>query len=301
MNVLTAIEDLGTLAGPAHLAIGVFDGVHVGHQAVIREALTQPGTGVVVTFDPHPMQVLRPERRPLLLTSTRHQIAILRRLGVNHLLVIRFDEAMARCPAEDFVRTLQRACRPLGSIAVGRDWTFGYQARGNVALLESLGITVRAVEPVRVEGEVARSTRVRAAVAAGRFGEAARFLGRPYTVLGRVIEGRRLARQWGYPTANLALENEQLPPDGVYAVRAWCEDQPHPGVANLGLRPSIETGQTDRRLEVHLFDFAGDLYGRDLEIEFLTFLRGEQKFPDLDALRAQIARDAAAAHASFAP
>jgi riboflavin kinase / FMN adenylyltransferase len=299
VNLLHSIDALDDLPGPIHLAIGVFDGVHLGHQAVIRSALAQPGTIVVVTFDPHPSRVLRPDRTPLMLTSTRHKIDILRTLDVKNLLVIPFDDAFARTSARDFVRRLQSVCHPLGSVAVGSDWTFGHRAAGNVNLLRSLGVTVHAIDPVIIDGEMARSTLVRDAVDAGDFARAARLLGRPYTVLGRVISGRKLGRRLGFPTANLALENEQLPPDGVYAVRATLSSNSLAGVANLGLRPSIDHGQGERRLEVHLFDHEADIYGHDLEVEFVQFLRAEQAFASLDALKEQIARDAATARAAI--
>ncbi|MFN0127743.1 MAG: riboflavin biosynthesis protein RibF [Verrucomicrobiales bacterium] len=296
MVVLHSIEELTRVPGPVHLAIGVFDGVHIDHQAVIRTSMAQPdGTAVVVTFDPHPARVLRPDRAPLMLTSTRHKLAILERLGVRQVLVLVFDARLAATEAEEFVRELESACCPLGSIAVGEDWTFGYRARGSVALLRSLGLTVHAVAPVEVEGVAARSTGVRTALEVGDFACAARLLGRPPTVLGRVVAGRQLGRKIGFRTANLELENEQLPPNGVYAVRATLDQRPLAGVANLGLRPSVESGDLERRLEVHLFDFSEEIYGRDLEVEWTAFLRPEQTFPSLDALTAQIARDAARA------
>ena len=293
--MLHSIPELAALPGPVHLAIGVFDGVHVGHQAVIRSAMDRQGTPVVVTFDPHPARVVRPGPHPLMLSSMRHRLEIFRCYGVAQALVIPFDEAFARLPAGEFAARLQAACRPLGSISVGSDWTFGHRAQGDVALLRALGITVHAIEPVLVDGVAARSTRVRDAVAAGDFAQAARLLGRPHTVLGRVVEGRQLGRQLGFPTANLGLENEQLPPDGVYAVRARLGETWLGGVANLGLRPSVETGAAARRLEVHLFDFSEAIYGCDLEIEFAALLRPEEKFSSLEALKEQIARDAAAA------
>jgi len=293
VTILRSIPELAGVPGPVHLAIGVFDGVHVGHQAVIRAALDQPdGSAVVMTFDPHPARVLRPERVPPLLTSTRHKLAIFRRFGVRCSLVLPFDDAFARTEAEGFVAQLRAACQPLGSIAVGHDWVFGHRARGTVTLLRSLGLTVHAVPPVSIDGVVARSTGVREAVAVGDFQRARRLLGRPHSVRGEVVRGLQLGRQLGFPTANLALEHELLPPNGVYAVRVRLDETVRPGVANLGLRPSVETGASEPRLEVHLFDFADDLYGRELEVEFVEFLRGEQVFPSLDELTAQIARDA---------
>jgi riboflavin kinase/FMN adenylyltransferase len=230
-----------------------------------------------------------------MLTSTRHKLKILERLDVARVLVLPFDEAMAATPAEEFVAGLRSACRPIGSIAVGHDWVFGHRARGSVALLRSMGLTVHAVEAVLVDGATARSTGVREALATGDFTRAARLLGRPPTVLGTVVAGRQLGRKIGFRTANLALENEQLPPHGVYAVRIDLDGQPLTGVANLGLRPSVEIGAMECRLEVHLFDFAEDIYGRELEVEWVAFLRPEHTFPSLEALTAQIAHDAATA------
>ena len=296
MVVLRSIPDLAGVPGPVHLAIGVFDGVHAGHQAVIRTALGQPGgSSVVVTFDPHPARVLRPERAPLMLTSIRHKLLVFERLGVEYTLVLPFDEAFARTEAEDFAAELGRACRPLGSITVGDDWAFGHRARGTVALLRSLGLTVHAVPPVHVDGVAARSTGLREAVAAGDFGQAARLLGRPSTVLGTVVAGQQLGRRLGFPTANLALENEQLPPNGVYTVRARLGSDTVLGVANLGVRPSVENGEPTRRLEVHLLDFSRDIYGLELEVEWVECLRPEQAFSSLEALTAQISRDVALA------
>jgi riboflavin kinase/FMN adenylyltransferase len=298
---MRSIDALAGLPGPVHLAIGVFDGVHVGHQAVIRSALKQAGGScVVVTFDPHPARVLRPDRAPRLLTSTRHKLRILEALGVRHVLVLTFDADFAATSAETFVDRLRSACRPLGSIAVGEDWTFGHGARGSVALLREMGVTVHAIPAVQVDGAAARSTAVREALAAGDFDRAARLLGRPPTVLGTVVAGRQLGRTIGFRTANLALENEHLPPHGVYAVRATLDGRPLPGVANLGLRPSVESGTPEPRLEVHLFDFDRDIYGRQLEVEWVAFLRPEHAFPSLEALTAQITRDAAAAQTRLA-
>lgn len=301
METLRAIEELARVPGPVHLAIGVFDGVHVGHQAVIGTALRQAGgSAVVVTFDPHPARVLRPDRAPPLLTSTRHKLKLLERLGVGRVLVLAFDDAFAATEAEDFVHRLRSACRPLGSVAVGDDWTFGYRARGSVALLRSMGVSVHAVPEVQVDGASARSTAVREALAGGDLTRAGRLLGRRPAVLGTVVAGRQLGRTLGFPTANLRLEDELLPPDGVYAVRVVLDGRPLDGVANLGRRPSVETAAPARQLEVHLFDFHDDIYGRELEVGWCAFLRSERRFPSLEALRGQIAADAAAARALLA-
>jgi riboflavin kinase/FMN adenylyltransferase len=306
MTVHRNIDGLGGIPGPVHCAIGVFDGVHLGHQAVIGEAMASAreggGTACVITFDPHPARVLAPASAPRLLTSTPHKLRLLEDLGIAHVVVITFDREFAEMPAEAFVRGLNGSAGDLARICVGSDWRFGNRCTGNVELLErlgsDLGFAVTGVPTVRVDGMVASSTRIREAVAGGDFSVAERLLGRPYTVLGTVVEGRRLGRTLGFPTANLRVHNEQLPPTGVYAVRIrrgtgaeWA------GVGNLGYRPTLEGDEMRRTLEVHAFDFSGDLYGEDLEVRFLSFLRPERKFENLEALKRQIETDAAAARA----
>ena len=312
MNVLNDIDELAHLAGPLHLAIGVFDGVHCGHQAVVRAARqasgdhSESGQVVVVTFDPHPVSVLNPEHAPRLLTSHRHKMALLAAYGIEHVLVIRFDADFCRLSGEEFVRRLHAASSPLRTICVGKEWTFGHRRSGNVELLrrmgDDMGFSVIGVPTIRVGGATASSTAIREAVERGDFQLAAAMLGRPYTVLGTVVEGRKLGRKIGFPTANLRVHNEQLPPSGVYAVtiaiagREGKNRDEIAGVANLGKRPTVESGADVRRqLEVHLFDFDEDLYGRDLEIRFVRFLRGEQKFDGIEALKTQIDCDAKAA------
>jgi riboflavin kinase / FMN adenylyltransferase len=310
MTVLSAIEELAALPGPVALAIGVFDGVHLGHQEVIRAALDfsgkHGGTAVVMTFDPHPLRVLRPEAAPRLLCSTRHKLRILEEIGVRHVLVAPFNRETAGTSAPEFVETLVRSCRPLGFVSVGFTWTFGRNREGNIHRLmergEAHGFGVYGVPAVHVEGEVVSSTLVREVVRVGDFAKARRLLGRDYTVLGKVVPGKRLGRELGFRTANVAVENEELPPSGVYAVIAAVEGQETTvkGVANLGLRPTVETGATDRALEVHLLDFAAELYGSEMEVTFVKLLRPEQKFAGLEALKAQIARDVQAARSALA-
>jgi riboflavin kinase/FMN adenylyltransferase len=233
------------------------------------------------------------------LCSTRHKELILERLGVGHLLELEFDAALAALPAEDFVQRLRRSARPLGSISVGREWAFGRGREGNVGTLKLLGqrdgFAVHGAEPVCVDSEPVSSTRIRHAVEAGDFRLCERLLGREYSVLGRVTEGRRLGRKLGIPTANLTELAEQLPPVGVYAVHVSWNGSLHGGVANLGYRPTVEDTASVRTLEAHVFDFDGDLYGREMEVRFVQRLRDEMKLPDLAALQAQIQRDCAAA------
>ena len=301
MSPLRSIPDLALLPGPLFLAVGVFDGVHLGHQAVLHRALGDArqtaGTAVAVTFDPHPVRVLRPEQAPRLLTSTPHKLQLIRDLGVAHVLLIPFDSAFAATDPADFIRALVAAARPLREICVGFEWSFGKGRAGNLALLEKLGAELGFAEVgvpvVKVDGEIVSSTLIRRAVEAGEFGRAARLLGREFTILGTVVVGARIGKTLGFPTANLSAHNEQFPPNGVYAVEARRGAQVLPGVVNIGVRPTIENASGERVFEVHLFDFDETIYGEDLEIIFRGFLRAEQKFPSLDALRTQIAQDAA--------
>src|SRR5437764_10488079 len=242
MEVLRSIPELSRLRGPVFAAIGVFDGVHLGHQAVIstsaNAAREAKGTPVVITFDPHPMKVLRPQNAPHLLTATQHKIALIRDLRVEHLLVIHFDSEFASTPPEAFVRQLVESAKPLRQICVGHEWSFGKNRAGNLDLLKELGshhrVNVVGIPPVKVNGTVVSSTAIRAAIEAGDLARAAEMLGREYTILGTVKEGARLGRQLGFPTANLGAHSEQFPPNGVYFVEAWLGGVLHHGLINIG-------------------------------------------------------------------
>jgi riboflavin kinase/FMN adenylyltransferase len=294
---LTTFEELAGIEGDLHLALGVFDGVHVGHRAVIGRALEAArrsgGLAGVVTFDPHPIRVLAPSRAPSsLLATLDHKAHLLAELGVGMMLAIHFDEAFAQVEAEEFI---DRLCVPqVKTLAVGEDWKFGRGRRGDVAMLRKAavahGFTLEAVPPVMADGERISSTRIRQAIRDGNLPAAARMLGRPYSVEGVVKQGRQLGRQLGFPTANVSTGDVQLPPDGVWAVRVELGDKELEGVANLGVRPTVDG--TARALEVHLFDFQGDLYDRELDVTFVRHLRDERKFDSLDALKAQIEADA---------
>ncbi len=297
MLIRTRLEELADLECPLHLALGVFDGVHIGHQAVISRALEAAarhgGLGGVLTFDPHPIQVIAPEKAPAaLLATVGHKAEIVHGLGAGVFAPVRFDAALAALPAPRFLERL--AAAGVRTIAVGDDWRFGRGRHGDVELLRGescrLGYELIAVPPVMLDGERVSSTRVRQAIRDGNLAAAARMLGRPYTITGEVVAGRKLGRELGFPTANVDFGALQLPPDGVWAVRArWGGDGWRPGVANLGVRPSVP--DAGRALEVHLLDFTGDLYGRELEVEFVRFLRPERKMESLEALRSQIAAD----------
>ena len=299
METLRSIPELSELRGPVFLAIGVFDGVHLGHQAVIstsaEHARAANGTPVVVTFDPHPEKLLRPEAAPHLLTATSHKIALIRNLGVGHLLIISFGKQFAATEPEDFVQQLVKHSKPLREICVGHEWSFGKNRRGNLELLKKLGtefdFNVVGIRPVTVNGELVSSTAIRQAIQVGDLRKAVAMLGREYTILGTVVPGDNLGKKIGFPTANLSAHNEQFPPNGVYFADSKLDGVVYPGVVNLGYRPTVSTGRSERILEIHLFDFAREIYGKDLEVRFIRYLRPEKKFESIEALARQIEAD----------
>jgi riboflavin kinase / FMN adenylyltransferase len=309
METLRSISELANLPGPIFLAIGVFDGVHLGHQSVIStstsHARSADGTPVVITFDPHPLKVLRTHNAPHLLTATQHKIELIRDLGVEHLLVIRFDKNFAATPPENFIEQLVTHSNPLGEICVGHEWSFGKDRRGNLDLLEKLGaqfnFNVVAIPPVKMDGAVVSSTAIRRAVENGDLATAAAMLGRDYTILGTVVPGGKIGKKLGYPTANLSAHSEQFPPNGVYFAEATLDGVVYPGVVNLGYRPTVSSGKSERILEIHLLDFDREIYGKDLEVRFVRYLRPEQKFENVDALVRQIEFDVRQARELCAP
>ena len=308
MKTLNSIQELAEVPGPVALAIGVFDGVHPGHQEVIRAAQEHAhqhqGTAVVMTFEPHPMSVLAPGSTPPRLCSLDHQKKLLEGIGVTHLLICPFTADFAETDASVFLDRLIGAASPLGCISVGYGWRFGRHGAGDVKMLmergQEDGFAVYGVPVLTLDGETISSTRIREAVREGRFADANRLLGRPYSVLGMVSRGQQLGRTIGFPTANVETEDGLVPPNGVYAVQAFAEGRWRDAVANLGTRPTVSDGEPSLRLEVHLFDFQGDLYGCEMEVCFIRKLRDEQRFDGLDELKAQISRDSEKAKAVLA-
>lgn len=290
--------------GGSVVSIGVFDGVHLGHQAILaanRARAAELGArSTVVTFETHPKGTLL-GRSPRTLTSLEHRLELFRRAGVEHTLVLAFDAALRDRSAEEFTR--EALVEGLGARAfvLGFDSKFGRDRRGTPELLSALGHDVQVVGKVEVDGRPVSSTAIREAVELGDLAGAARMLGRPVSVLGTVVQGARRGRGLGFPTANLDLHHELHPPAGVYAGRATLvgggsDARDLPAVANIGHRPTLAGQRTSEpTLEVHLIEFEGDLYGRDLEFAFLGRLRGEQRFAGPQELSAQIARDVQAA------
>lgn len=304
MRVCISIDDLAEIPGPIVLALGVFDGLHIGHQAVLDTAralaLEIGATAVASTFHPHPRRLLTPETAPLLLTSLPHQKRLLARLGFDHLLVIPFTRELAAKPASGFIDLLASSPGKLAGIVTGEDFCFGRARSGNAETLASEGLArgfrTVAVPPVLLDGERVSSTLVRRLLSEGNLEMCARLLGRSFSVLGSVVEGKQLGRTLGFPTANVLVDNEQLPPGGVYAVRADLDGRTFSGVANLGHRPTIGN-DSEFSLEVHLFNFDESIYGAEIEVFFEAFIRLEQRFSGLEGLKAAIAADVAAAKA----
>jgi len=309
MRVLTRLEDLGNQEVPFVLAAGVFDGFHFGHQAVLRRAVEEAAKlnaeAGVLTFHPHPAAVLRPECAPRFLASRSQKLDLLQATGLPLMIEVPFDAGFARQSPEEFIENLVRCSNGcLAGICVGASWSFGRGRKGNVKMLQTLGdqfsFQVFAVPPVLLGGSPVSSTRIRQAIERGDLDEAEQCLGRRYSIRGEVLRGAQLGRKLGFPTANLSFGDAQLPPNGVYAVEVLHAGNRFSGVANLGLRPTVEKEPGKRVLEVHLLDFSGEVYGEELEVGFVRFLRGEHRFPDLDSLRQQIAKDVEQANLIFA-
>ena len=300
MRVLRTLAELAALQRDVFLAIGVFDGVHLGHQRVIRQACddakTTGGLSAVLTFNPHPSRILRPQNAPALLTSNDHKLALIRQLGVDICVLVSFDKTFSEIPAERFIEQIA-FCR---QVSIGTRFQFGHNRAGNVALMEKLasrhGFVVKEIKSVHTpDGEMVSSTAVRQHVLAGRLGRAAAMLGRPYSILGTVEKGDGVGHQLGFPTANLNPHNEAFPPDGVYAAQTVIAGQTFGSILNLGCRPTFTKRSHQRILEVHILDFNRDLYGETLEVVFAEKLRDERKFSSPAELRIQIAADLAAA------
>lgn len=310
MRVFRHTEASGDARG-AVVAAGNFDGVHLGHQAVLAQAKALARKAgapfAVLTFEPHPRVVFQPGLPPFRLTPFRAKSLVLESLGVDLLFVLHFDQAFAQKSAEAFVAETLVAGLGARAVVVGYDFVFGHKRRGTPELLKAEGLKhgfgVEVVAPVAAAGgTVYSSTQIREHLVAGRPREAAALLGRPWEIDGRVDVGDKLGRTIGFPTANIALADYLRPAPGVYAVRAAIDDGAAPrwygGAANLGWRPTV--GGKDLRLETHLFDFSGDLYGKHLRVALIEHLRPEQRFAGLDALKAQIAADCAQARAMLA-
>jgi riboflavin kinase/FMN adenylyltransferase len=307
--IVTRRPDDPALRRPTVLTLGVFDGLHLGHQAimhtVVERAASMGVAPTVVTFDPHPRAVLHPEEVPGLLQTFEQRLEGMRFLGIEQVVVLEFTRELAAVPAEEFVARFLLDDLAARAIYLGKGFAFGRGRGGNIALLRELsarhGFEAAEVPEVCLRGKRISSTAVRRALASGRMGLARRLLGRPYGVEGSVIEGRHLGGPaLSFPTANIQPHNRVLPAEGVYVTATLFEGEWHRGVTNVGRRPTVSGGDPHVTVETHLLDFDRQIYGEKIRVRFLHRLRGERKFPSLDDLRAQIARDVARARRYFA-
>lgn len=288
---------------PAALAIGNFDGVHVGHQAILHRLIeTARADGLVaslLTFEPHPREFFAPQQAPARLTSMREKLELFAELGVERAYVCQFDAAFAAMSAGDFIQHVLLKSLDARVILVGEDFRFGAGRTGTTDQMRAAGCRVEILTEVALEGGRVSSTRVRDALARGDLDHARLLLGRDYSISGHVVDGDKLGRKLGYPTANVQMHHDKPPLTGIYAVKlGGLPEGDLPGVASLGVRPTMKTNGKPT-LEVHLLDFSGDLYGHHVRVRFLKKLRDEEKFPDLESLTRQIALDEAAARAYF--
>jgi riboflavin kinase / FMN adenylyltransferase len=290
---------------PPVLALGNFDGLHRGHVRIIervrRGAQERGGTPIVLTFDPHPPRIVRPDKAPPLLMTTAQKIEALARAGIQGVAVVRFTPALSRWTPEEFVRAVLVDWLRVAEVWVGADFLFGRDRSGNFSSLRTLGgqygFRVEKIDPVRYKDFVVSSTRIRRLVADGRVDEAGALLGRHYAIDGTVVHGAGRGRDLGFPTANLVTENDLLPPNGVYATSVTVDGVVRGGVTNLGVRPTFGAGAPT--IEVHVLDLDHDVYGHTLRLSFVQRLREERAFPDVDALRDQIAADVRRARRLF--
>ena len=287
-------------------AIGNFDGVHRGHRAVIDAAVARAqalgGPAIAITFEPHPRNVLRPSDPVFRLTDARSKLRLLATTGLDGALVLTFDQAFAALSAEEFVSRILAGRLGIRGATIGFDFHFGHQRRGSPAFLAAegarLGFSVEAAPPLEDEGRPVSSSSIRAALAEGRVVEAAELLGYPWFAAGTVIKGDQRGRDLGFPTANLALDAHCGLKHGIYAVRVGIDGAIHAGVASFGTRPTFDDGAP--LLEVHMFDFAGDLYGAAIDVAFIGWIRPELKFDSVDALVQRMNDDARLARAALA-
>jgi riboflavin kinase/FMN adenylyltransferase len=298
MQLVESLEALKKFSFPKPvLALGNFDGVHLGHQAIFRQAVARAhalgGTSMVFTFDPHPLHVLAPDKAPLLLTTFAQKMRLIAALGIDIGIRVVFNETFARQQPIEFIREV--LCQSIGAqeLIVGYDFRFGHRRAGTTALLQEqasiYGYQVAVVPPITRDDIVVSSSNIRRLLQEGQVEPVARLLGRPYSIDGQVVEGYRRGATLGFPTANVRVVNDIVPRTGVYAVRMIWAERPYPGVANVGYNPTF--GNQVLSVEAHLFDFSAELYGETVSIEFIARIRDERRFASVEDLAAQIADD----------
>lgn len=303
MRIVTGSDIYTNILDASIVTIGNFDGVHRGHAEIFAHLKKQSSDrdlpSVVVTFQPHPLKVLAPETAPSMITTFDQKAALIEGFGIDYLVVVPFTKEFSRLSARDFVVDLLCSSLGMKHIIIGHDYAFGRNREGTFQTLEQLGekhgFTLEDLPPIGEEGAVFSSSLVRSAVVDGDMGAAARILGRYYQISGTVVHGREVGHSLGFPTANIATQNELLPPDGVYAVMVLVDGVCVKGACNIGCNPTFNG--TTRSVEVFLLDYSGDLYGHEISVLFVLKLRSEQKFSAIDELKNAISRDVATTRA----
>lgn len=302
MNIIHASKELKSGGRKVCLAIGFFDGVHLGHQQIIRQTITDArqhdALALVLTFDRHPNTIVAPDQVPLLIYSLPQKLRAIESLGADTLLLIHFDQTFSRQTGEEFICNLARDVGKIQSLCVGADFVFGHRRSGNVSLLKKLGsqigFNVHGLAAVSLDNQIVSSTRIRELIQAGDLDTVSQMLGRPYAISSRVIRGERLGHKLGFPTANLDPTGLVLPPNGVYAALAYAKGRSHRAALNIGFRPTVAQGSQVLHVEVHLLDFSDNVYGEELEVQIAEKLRDERKFSSKTELQKQIADDISA-------
>lgn len=296
MEIIRDLADLRPHPYPV-VALGNFDGVHAGHQGILRTAIERAradnGSAFAVTFDPTPAKVLAPDRAPLLILTPEDKLDLLSKSGIDSVIVINFTRELSQLTPREFVRSYLLMRLGARAVVVGHSVSFGHNRAGNADVMSELGreldFAVTIVGPVKVAGMEVSSTTVRQVIAAGDLRTAANLLGRCHFLSGPVIHGRERGRKIGFPTANIQSRTECLPPDGVYATRLILDDRSHASITNIGMRPTF--AEPERTIEAHVFDFDRDIYDREVRLELVERIRPERKFESADALAAQIGAD----------
>lgn len=298
MKILYGVSKIPRLNKPI-ITIGVFDGVHVGHQKLlkklVKKARRKKRKSVIITFKPHPYRVLRPHKTPPMLLSLSHRLKLLEMEGINIAVVLDFDKRLMRLSPEAFIKNILIGIFDTGELYVGEKFTLGYKKKGDAKTLKRLclkyGFNLNVVKYKRINGQSISSTLIRKLVTEGRLREAAKGLGRRVSLLGTVARGDGRGRILGFPTSNLDLHHEAVPPAGVYAVLARLDKKNYNAVVNIGFRPTFKRYLKERTVEVHIFDFNKKIYGRDLEIIFVKKIREERRFKNRNHIREQIKKD----------